>query len=94
MDIQCKGLEKDWSFMVGSDRIKVTERSGGMGTIWSPLGGGIRGVWDVVCASKKGELQILLINLLAPCDPCIGQAFRYSPETAFYIFNQQIHFII
>ena len=27
--------------------------------------------------------------------PCIlGQAFRYSPENAFYIFNQQIYFII
>ena len=26
---------------------------------------------------------------------CIqGQAFRYSPEKAFYIFNQQIYFII
>ena len=26
---------------------------------------------------------------------CIyGLAFRYSPENAFYIFNQQIHFII
>ena len=24
----------------------------------------------------------------------LGQAFRYSPENAFYIFNQQIHFII
>jgi len=24
----------------------------------------------------------------------IGQEFRYSPENAFYIFNQQIHFII
>ena len=24
----------------------------------------------------------------------IGQAFRYSPENAFYIFNQQIYFII
>jgi len=24
----------------------------------------------------------------------IGQAFRYSPENAFYIFNQQIYFIV
>ena len=24
----------------------------------------------------------------------LGQAFRYSAENAFYIFNQQIHFII
>ena len=29
------------------------------------------------------------------CASCIlGQAFRYSPEKAFYIFNQQIYFII
>ena len=34
------------------------------------------------------------INLLAPCVLYIGQAFRYSPENAFYIFNQQIYFII
>jgi len=32
--------------------------------------------------------------LLAPCVLYIGQAFRYSPENAFYIFNQQIYFII
>ena len=24
----------------------------------------------------------------------LGQAFHYSPENAFYIFNQQIYFII
>ena len=24
----------------------------------------------------------------------LGQAFRYSPENAFYVFNQQIYFII
>ena len=24
----------------------------------------------------------------------IGQAFRYPPENAFYVFNQQIYFII
>jgi hypothetical protein len=24
----------------------------------------------------------------------LGQAFRYSPEITFYIFNQKIHFII
>ena len=30
----------------------------------------------------------------APCFLYIGQAFRYSPENAFYIFNQLIYFII
>ena len=24
----------------------------------------------------------------------LGQAFHYSPENAFYIFNQQVYFII
>ena len=35
-----------------------------------------------------------LINLEAPRFLYIGQAFRYSPEYALYIFNQQIYFII
>ena len=39
----------------------------------------------------RGERNI---NLYAPRFLCIGQAFRYSPENAFYIFNQQIYFII
>ena len=34
------------------------------------------------------------LNLQAPCVLYIGQAFRYSPENAFYIFNQQTYFII
>jgi len=34
------------------------------------------------------------INLKAPRFLYIGQAFRYSPENAFYIFNQQIYIII
>jgi len=34
------------------------------------------------------------INLKALCILYIGQAFHYSPENAFYIFNQQIYFII
>ena len=33
-------------------------------------------------------------KLQAPRFLYIGQAFRYSPENAFYIFNQQIYFII
>jgi len=33
-------------------------------------------------------------NPEAPWVLYIGQAFRYSPESAFYIFNQQIYFII
>ena len=33
------------------------------------------------------------LNLQAPCVLYIGQAFRYSPENTFYIFNQQIYII-
>jgi len=33
-------------------------------------------------------------NLWAPSVLYIGQEFRYSPENAFYVFNQQIYFII
>jgi len=48
MDVQCKGLEKDLSFTVGSDRTEVIERSGGTGTIWSPLEDqGGYGMWSV-----------------------------------------------
>jgi len=42
-------------------------------------------------ARIKGEYHI---NLQAPRILYIGQAFRYSPEDASYIFNQQIYFII
>ena len=34
----------------------------------------------------------LIFRLRASC--ILGQAFHYSPENAFYIFNQQIYFII
>jgi len=34
----------------------------------------------------------LTFRHLASC--ILGQAFRYSPENAFYIFNQQTYFII
>jgi len=34
------------------------------------------------------------MNLKAPCVLYIGQAFRFYPENAYYIFNQQIYFII
>ena len=40
------------------------------------------------------ESQKPCINLEAQCVLFIGQAFHYSPENAFYIFNQQIYFII
>ena len=37
-------------------------------------------------------LDILTFMHRASC--ILGQAFRYSPENAFYVFNQQIYFII
>ena len=40
------------------------------------------------------HFNILCFNLQVPCVLYIGQAFHYSPENAFYIFNQQIYFII
>ena len=39
------------------------------------------------------QMSPTAINLQAPCVQFIGQAFRYSPENAFYVFNQQIYFI-
>jgi len=54
------------------------------------------GIYDI---SPLEELVIVAAFLLlltfrhrASC--ILGQAFRYSPENAFYIFNQQIYFII
>jgi hypothetical protein len=41
-----------------------------------------------------GYSKVNAFNLQAPCFLHTGQAFRYSPENAFYIFNQQIYFII
>ena len=34
------------------------------------------------------------LNFRHRASSILGQAFRYSPENAFYIFNQQIYFII
>ena len=50
---------------------------------------------DVAARKQKSCCCILSsIKLQAPCVLYIGQAFRYSPDNAFYIFNQQIYFII
>ena len=35
-----------------------------------------------------------LLNFRHRASCILGQAFHYSPENAFYIFNQQIYFII
>ena len=49
-----------------------------------------RRVVNVTCADLVGFT--LTFRHRASCIQ--GQAFRYSPENAFYIFNQQIYFII
>jgi len=40
------------------------------------------------------QTKELEFNLQAPRFLYIVQAFSYSPENAFYIFNQQTYFII
>ena len=60
-------------------------------------------VMDKMCSIKFLKIAYLNIRLKkqiyeltfrhrASC--ILGQAFHYSPENAFYIFNQQIYFII
>ena len=55
---------------------------------------------DVIVGGKTGLnstfcSQIYHSLTFRHCASCIlGQAFHYSPENAFYIFNQQIYFII
>ena len=39
----------------------------------------------------QGRQAVLTFRHRASC--ILGQAFHYSPENAFYIFNQQIYFI-
>ena len=52
--------------------------------------GATRVIW--LCIAYSGILTILTFRHRASC--ILRQAFRYSPENAFYIFNQQIYFII
>ena len=41
------------------------------------------------------DVNVVTVFSLRHRASCIlGQAFRYTPENAFYIFNQQIYFII
>ena len=46
----------------------------------------------VAHAHGVGQYNSLTFRHRASC--IFGQAFPYSPENAFYIFNQQIYFII
>ena len=46
------------------------------------------GVW------QNGRLAPSVLTFRHRASSILGKAFRYSPENAFYIFNQQIYFII
>ena len=50
--------------------------------------------WNGFCKKivKAGPKKSLTFRHRASC--ILGQAFHYSPQNAFYIFNQQIYFII
>ena len=48
--------------------------------------------WHIIMCSSVGKTTTLTFRHRA--SSILGQAFRYSPENAFYIFNQQIYFII
>jgi len=37
---------------------------------------------------------LVILTFRHPASCILGQAFHYSPENAFYMFNQQIYFII
>ena len=50
------------------------------------------GVQSVTVQHVRWNLRRLTFRHRASC--ILGQAFHYSPENAFYIFNQQIYFII
>ena len=43
---------------------------------------------------KKQHINTQYLTFRHRASCFIGQAFRFSPENAFYIFNQQIYFII
>ena len=47
---------------------------------------------SITYSQEAEEYLTLSFRHRASC--ILGQAFHYSPENAFYIFNQQIYFII
>ena len=49
---------------------------------------------EKICVFTRCNNSDIRINLKAPCVLYIGQAFHCSPENPFYVFNQQIYFII
>ena len=51
------------------------------------------GVYDLRL-HRQGALFVHVLTFRHRASCILGQAFHYSPENAFYIFNQQIYFII
>ena len=48
---------------------------------------------------RQSRIQVIcydlpVLNFRHRASSVLGQAFRYSPENAFYIFKQQIYFVI
>ena len=61
--------------------------------IWEPQSpGNLRACPGLYRDCFAFSLLFLTFRHRASC--ILGQAFQYSPENAFYIFNQQIYFII
>jgi len=52
-----------------------------------------RKILGPVYDNEKENWRVLTNNEIYASVYILGQAFRYSPENAFYIFNQQIYFI-
>ena len=54
--------------------------------------------WHLPCnwGKKHGKPSVRVAGLTFRhrASSVLGQAFRYSPENAYYIFNQQLYFII
>ena len=51
-----------------------------------------------ICATltlrRMNTLKMVYLTFMHRASCILGQAFHYSPENAFYIFNQQIYFLI
>ena len=56
------------------------------------VGGSLPLGWSATCAVLTSIYCRLTFRHRASC--ILGQAFRCSPENAFYIFNHQTYFII
>ena len=50
--------------------------------------------WCAMLCVTLFSIQLCTLTFRHRASSIQGQAFRYSPENAFYIFNQQIYFII